>query len=301
MKRFICFITYFAISMSVIAFSQKNLNFSMIDLSDHYKAIDKITTEPDSIIKILFEYKLISDTPHYDSSKIEYFNRILPYIKKYGIGEYKIIDDEVDLTTKEINKIMDFNIPIEDLPIAAHIVKIQNVKNKYIQYFYFTINKNIWELFSIQDQSPKEYPNMHIDIETSQKIEMRKIDTNNTEQCKLFNNENYEAIKKLLNNPDSLCNFYSKILQPSVLKEKIEAVKLFVQNTKDSTQELIVSYNHIFLPKKEFSDKTITILNEIELVSPNIPKNSLKFYFMKKDGVWQFYDKKIENYRYFPD
>jgi hypothetical protein len=84
------------------------------------------------------------------------------------------------------------------------------------------------------------------------------------------------------------------------MKKKYDNSIAFSDYMKTLKKRFVIKLDELFEADSTYKLENITVFNRILINTDYSTMDVFPFYFMKKNGVWQFYDKELENYPYFP-
>lgn len=281
--------------MGLISFcSCSTSKIGRLDLETNYKIIEDIIQNPDTLIY----YKMQDESnQEVGVERIRYLSEQMIGILKtefdedyiYVYGEvYQYKPSDLDTLTKQVIKSHSFTAQINSLKSGRNIT------------FKFFNESDKWTLFDVDLWQIGEFPNVHRNPYYD-KGEI--IDLVYEDNCKLYFEDNYKQINELLQNSDSLYNLYLNVIPKKLIKSMYYKSKEEFHNLiKFYNKGYYVVFDRIGIPDSTLQAEGITVLNRITISEDNVRKGipSITFNFMKKNGVWQFYDRKLNNYPNFP-
>jgi hypothetical protein len=181
---------------------------------------------------------------------------------------------------------------------AENTIQIASLKTgKRITFtFEKILNQWIFEDIDVLNPHGKCDPKIYYLI-LQEKGKIPTLDSN--DNCKLYIKENYQAISKLLNNSDSLYNLILIVYPDNLFKEFKDSIN-FTDFFNKYKNGFYIIVDKLFEADSTYKLENITLFNKICIKIDRSSMDTFPFYFLKKNGVWQFYDKKLEYYPYFP-
>jgi hypothetical protein len=289
------------ISMILATNIQEIKPIDLPELDNNNKIIEQIIDNPDTLISLI---NLDRKKMNFSNINYDYFNSMAEKIKINFRSGYRFIYSELFIQLNDSNLFKKSNIKAfydndKNFYDANHIVQIGSLSTGKRITFTFTRDFKYWTLNNVSILYPGESPTVeNVIMRTREKGNIPTLDSN--DNCRLYIDDNYKAISKLLNNSDSLYKLISNICSKYDLKDWLKNSSTFAEFCDYYKKGYYVCYDQVFEADNKFKKDSITIFNEIKIKTNNANLRSIPFYFMKKNGIWQYYDKELKNFSTFP-
>ena len=258
-----------------------------LDLSIPNRIIDDIIQNPDTLVFYHMQDNFTNRT--YDEMK-KLKAKTISILKTEYDGEYRFT---YSFLYRAIPSFKEKISTSDNRSSESHKYEItmNSLKSGRNLTFKFYCKNGSWILRDLTPLKPLEYPTVHRNPFDDEK---RISDLNETDNCKPFIDDNYNQIKKLLLKKDSLYFLLKGVIHPSKYKDEILSSETeFYELAGFFSGELFSQLDIISEAPDSLKSKGITMLNKIWIESPE--NKILVFYFLKKNGVWQFYDIPSDN------
>ena len=260
-----------------------------LDLSIPNRMIDDIIQNPDTLVFYHMQDNFTNRT--YEEMK-DLQSTVISILKTEYDGEYRFTQSLLYNTIPSSQE--KYCIELTNKNLNHHYdIMMNSLKSGRDLTFHFYCKNGSWFLGDLNSLKPRESTYAYSESE-------KKISTLSKEDnCQPYIEEVYIQIESLLKNGDSLYNIYHKIVKITDYNKDYlcssENFNDYLESFKDGS---FLEIDEIFEADENLKKFGITILNRISLYS--FDGKTFIFYFMKKDGVWQFYDRKLENFPEFP-
>jgi hypothetical protein len=283
----------FVLSMISVIYCQELRTIDFPNLDNNYRTLEDIIKNPDTLKYYLEQHRKIKNYYYTDTNSYDYTSKLL---KDNFSGNYRFIFSE--LCMQMYDSLLNKNLGLVKLE-AEHQVFLASLNTGRRITFTFQRDFNVWSLVSVDVLNPHEMPDPRTyQMRLHEKGIVPNLDS--IDNCVLYVKENYQSITKLLNNSDSLYNLLSKVYPNEIMKKKYDNSIAFSDYMKPLKKRFVIKLDELFEADSTHKLENITVFNRILINTDYSTMEAFAFYFMKKNGVWQFYDRKLENYPKFP-